>query len=146
MKVILALFTCCAISCSSPKKLASEPLQTDAVNGCPIIINEGQSILFRMANDPKLIIGAAVINGEIAVWEIDPNGRNFEVVWKDSETWKTSTEFNDKDKRITIIDRNGDGKADFMRIGTPSDKRNGRESDMVGFAAKEQEWEKINAN
>jgi hypothetical protein len=134
------------MSCSSPKKLGPESRQAAALNGCPIIINEGQSILFKMANAPNLVIGAAVVNGELAVWEIDPNGRNFEVVWKDSETWKTSTEFSDGDKRVTIIDKNGDGKADFMRIGTPADKRNGTVSDMVGFTAKEQEWEKMDTS
>ena len=131
------------MSCSSREKVGTKSIQADALNGCPIIINEGQAIVFKMPNEPKLIISAAVLNGELAVWEVDPHGRNFEIVWKDSERWKTSTEFGEGEKRVTITDENGDGKADFMRIGTPAEIRNGTPSDMVGFTAKEQEWEKM---
>jgi hypothetical protein len=69
------------------------------------------------------MIGAAVVDGKLSIAEIDPKGRNFGVTWKDAETWETSTMVSDGLNRTYVLDKNGDGYADFKADSTPSGTR-----------------------
>lgn len=69
------------------------------------------------------MIGASVIDGKLTVVEIDPKGRNFGVTWKNSEAWDTSTIVSDGSTTTYVLDKNGDGYADFKAETTPTGSR-----------------------
>ena len=66
------------------------------------------------------MIGASVLDGKLTVSEIDPKGRHFGVTWKNSESWDTSTIVSDDTTTTYVLDKNGDGYADYKTKTTPS--------------------------
>lgn len=89
----------------------------------PIVLKEGQSVVLMMDGDRDLMVGASVVDGNLSVAEIDPKSRNFGVTWQDSETWNTATMVADGPNQVTVLDRNGDGYADFKAEITPTGTR-----------------------
>ena len=73
-----------------------------------------------MEGDRDLMVGASVVDGKLSVAEIDRKSRNFGITWKDSERWDTTTMVSDGPNQVTVLDRNGDGYADFKAEITPS--------------------------
>jgi hypothetical protein len=88
-----------------------------------IVLKDGQSVMLMMDGDSDLKIGAAVVDGRLSIAEIDPEGRNFGVTWKDSETWETSTIISDGSTTGYVLDKDGDGYADFKAETGPSGTR-----------------------
>ncbi len=122
MKTLLpALFLIFASSaCSKKTAPRSASLPDNVVSDKPIMLKEGQSVMLMKEGDRDLMIGASVVNGKLAIAEINPKGRNFGVTWKDSETWETSTIISDDSTTRYVLDKNGDGYADFKAETTPS--------------------------
>lgn len=79
--------------------------------------------MLMMDGDNDLKIGAAVVDGRLSIAEIDPAGRNFGVTWKDAETWETSTIISDGSNTTIVMDKDGDGYADFKAETGPSGSR-----------------------
>jgi len=77
-------------------------------------------VILMKEGDRNLMIGATVLDGKLSVAEINPKGRNFGVTWKDAETWETSTTVSDGPNHTYVLDKNGDGYADFKAETTPS--------------------------
>ena len=95
----------------------------NVVSDKPIVLKEGQAVILMKDGDRDLMVAASVVDGRLSVAEVDPHGRNFGVTWKDSETWETSTIISEGDNSTTILDKNGDGYADFRAERTPSGLR-----------------------
>ena len=89
----------------------------------PIVLKEGQSVALMMEGDRNLIVGASVVDGKLSVAEIAPKGRNFGVTWEDSETWNTATNVSDGSSSTYVLDKNGDGYADYKAEITPTGTR-----------------------
>ena len=66
------------------------------------------------------MIGASIVDGKLSITEIDPKGRSFGVVWKNADTWNTSATVTEGDNRTLVLDKNGDGYADFRAELTPA--------------------------
>lgn len=107
-------------SCSKKTSQRSAALPDNVVSDKPIILKEGQSVVLMKEGDRNLMIGAAVIDGKLTVAGIDPKSRNFGVTWKDADSWDTSTTVKDGSKSTIVLDKNGDGYADFRTEVTPS--------------------------
>jgi hypothetical protein len=122
--LLLALFLIFAVcACSKKPAPRSAALPDNVTNDKPIVLKEGQSVILMKEGDQYLMIGASVADGKLSVAEIDPKGRNFGVTWKDSETWETSTMVSDGTTATSVLDKNGDGYADFKAVSTPSGLR-----------------------
>ena len=80
-------------------------------------------MILMMEGDRDLMVGASVSNGKLSVAEIDPKSRNFGVAWKDADTWETSTTVKDGSNTTFVLDKNGDGYADFKAEITPTGTR-----------------------
>lgn len=118
---LFLIFTVCA--CSEKPAPRSTSLPDNVVSDKPIVLKEGQAVLLMKEGDQDLMIGASVVDGKLSIAEIDPEGRNFGVTWKDSETWETSTIVSDGSTRTTVLDKNGDGYADYKGETTSSGLR-----------------------
>jgi hypothetical protein len=139
MKTLLpALFLIFAISaCGKKPAPRSAAIPDNVVSDKPIVLKEGQSVILMKEGDRELMIGASVVDGKLSVVEIDPKGRNFGVTWKDSESWETSTIVSDGSTTTSILDKNGDGYADFKAVSTPSGLRR--------YELQGEEWVEIKA-
>lgn len=115
---LFLIFAVCA--CSEKPAGRSAALPDNVVSDKPIVLKEGQSVMLMKEGDRGLMIGASVVDGKLCVAEIDPKGRNFGVTWKDSENWLTSTIVSDDSTTTYVLDKNGDGYADFKAKITPS--------------------------
>ena len=89
----------------------------------PIVLKEGQAVVLMIEGDRNLMVGASVSDGKLSVAEIDPKSRNFGVTWKDADTWDTSTSVTDGSNTTFVLDKNGDGYADFKTEITPTGTR-----------------------
>ena len=119
--LIPSLFLIVAISsCSKEPTSRSAALPDNVVSDKPIVLKEGQSVMLMREGDPDLMIGASVVDGKLSVAEIDPKGRNFGVTWKNSESWTTSTIVSDGTITTYVLDKNGDGYADFRAENSPA--------------------------
>lgn len=139
MKTLLpALFLIFAISaCSKKPAPRSAALPDNVVSDQPIVLKEGQSVILIKEGDRELMIGASVVDGKLSIAEIDPKGRNFGVTWKDSEIWETSTIVSEGSTTTSLLDKNGDGYADFKAVSTPSGLRR--------YELQGEEWVEIKA-
>jgi hypothetical protein len=118
LPALLLIFAVCA--CSKKPLPRSAALPDNVVSDKPIVLKEGQSVALMKEGDRDLMIGASVVDGELVVAEIDPKGRNFGVNWKDSESWATSTIVSDGTSSTYVLDRNGDGYADYRAETSPA--------------------------
>ena len=118
LPVLFLMFVACA--CSKKPSSRSAALPENVVSDKPIVLKEGQAVILMKEGDRALMIGASVIDGKLSVGEIDPKGRNFGVTWKDADTWDTSTTVTDDNNSTLVLDKNGDGYADFRTELTPS--------------------------
>jgi hypothetical protein len=125
MKIVFtSLFMILAIcSCSKKNTPRSAALPDNVTDDKPIVLKEGQAIILMMEGDRNLMIGATVADGELTVSEIDTKGRSFGVTWKDTNTWDTSTTVSDGANTTFVLDKNGDGYADFKTELNPSGTR-----------------------
>jgi hypothetical protein len=112
------IFAVCA--CNKEPSPRPAALPDNVVSDKPIVLKEGQVVILTKEGDRDLMICASVLNGKLSVAEIDPKGRNFEVTWKDPESWETSTEVSDGSIHTFVLDKNGDGYADLRAETTPS--------------------------
>ena len=110
-------------SCDKKEASRSAALPDNLVSDKPIVLKEGQGVVLMMDGDSDLMIAAAVVDGKLSVGEVDPHGSSVGVIWKDSETWETSTTSSDGTNSTTILDRDGDGYADFRAVHTSSGLR-----------------------
>lgn len=116
-----ALFLICTVcACSKKPSPRSAAHPENVVSDNPIILKEGQAVILMKEGDRALMIGASVVDGKLSVAEIDPMGRSFGVTWKDADTWDTSTTVKDGSNSSFVLDKNGDGYADFKTELTPS--------------------------
>ena len=123
-KFLPALFLIIAVCACSKKPLPrSAALPDNVVSDKPIVLKEGQSVALMKEGDRDLTIGASVVGGKLVVTEIDPKGRNFGVTWKDSESWATSTIVSDGTCSTYVLDKNGDGYADYRAETSPAGTR-----------------------
>ena len=135
---ILCLITCLS-ACSKKQIATSAALPDNVTKDKPIILKEGQAVIIMKEGDLDLMVGIAVADGKLSVAEIDPNGRNFGVTWKDSETWETATMISTTPRHsTTVMDRDGDGHADFKAIRT--------HSGLQRFELKNEEWIELKSN
>jgi hypothetical protein len=136
MKFLLLAASVFSIS-TCLKKPAPRPaaLPDNVVSDKPIVLKEGQAVVFMKAGDRDLMVAAAVVDGKLSIGEVDPKGRNFSVTWTDSETWETATEFSDKDRHQWVWDKNMDGMADHKVEVTTSERHH--------YEAKSQEWREL---
>ena len=118
LPALFLIFAVCA--CSKKPAPRSAALPDNVVSDKPIVLKEGQSVLLMKDGDRDLMIGASVVDGKLTVLEIDQKGRNFGVTWKNSETWDTSTTVSDDTTTTYVLDKNGDGYADYKAMTTPS--------------------------
>ena len=125
MKAHLAVLFLIAVVCGCNKMppTRSTALPDNVVSDKPIILKEGQAVILMREGDRALMIAASVIDEELSIGEIDPKGRSFGVTWKDADTWDTSTTVTDGNNRTLVLDKNGDGYADFRAEMTPSGDR-----------------------
>ena len=125
MKTLLpALFlTFIVCACSKKPPLRSAALPDNVVTDKPIVLKEGQAVVLMMEGDRNLMVGASISDGKLSVAEIDPKSRNFGVTWKDADTWGTSTSVTDGSNTTFVLDKNGDGYADFKTEITPTGTR-----------------------
>jgi hypothetical protein len=121
LPALLLIIAVCA--CSKKPLPRSAALPDNVVSDKPIVLKEGQSVLLMKEGDRDLMIGASVVDGKLAVTEIDPKERNFGVTWKDSESWATSTIVSDGTNSTYVLDRNGDGYADYRAETSPAGTR-----------------------
>jgi hypothetical protein len=121
LPALLLIFAVCA--CSKKSGARSAALPDNVVSEKPIVLKEGQSVMLMKEGDRDLMIGASVVDGKLAVTEIYPKGRNFGVTWKNSESWTTSTIVSDGTSSTYVLDRNGDGYADFRAESSPTGTR-----------------------
>jgi len=121
LPAILLIFSVFACTKKTPPRSAALP--DNVVSDKPIVLKEGQSVAIMKEGDRNLMIGASVIDGKLTVVEIDPKGRNFGVTWKNSEAWDTSTIVTDGSTTTYVLDKNGDGYADFKAETTPTGSR-----------------------
>lgn len=121
LPAILLIFSVFACTKKTPPRSAALP--DNVVSDKPIVLKEGQSVAIMKEGDRHLMIGASVIDGKLTVVEIDPKGRNFGVTWKNSEAWDTSTIVSDGSTTTYVLDKNGDGYADFKAETTPTGSR-----------------------
>jgi hypothetical protein len=120
LPALFLIFVVCACGKKTPSRSAALP--DNVMTDKPIVLKEGQSVALMMEGS-NLIVGASVVDGKLSVAEIAPKGRNFGVTWKDSESWETSTIVSDGTTTTSVLDRNGDGYADFKTESTPSGLR-----------------------
>lgn len=118
---LLLVFAVC--SCSKKPAARSTTLPGNVVTDKPIVLKEGQAVILMKAGDRDLMIGAGVVDGKLSIQEVDPNGRSFGVAWKDADTWDTSTTVKDGSNSTFVLDKNGDGYADFRTEVTPAGTR-----------------------
>jgi hypothetical protein len=78
----------------------------------PIVIKEGQAIVFRPESNKSLLICAGVVDGKLSVMEINQKGKSFSVTWSDSDSWETTIKNSTNGKTTVIIDKDGDGLPD----------------------------------
>jgi hypothetical protein len=88
-----------------------------------IVLKKGQPVILMMDGNSDLKIAAAIVDGRLSIAEIDPKGRNFGVTWEDSERWETSTIISDGSTTRFVLDKDGDGYADFKAETGPSGTR-----------------------
>ena len=118
---LFLIFVVCACSKRPPSRSAALP--DNVISDKPIVLKEGQAVILMMEGDRDLMVGASVSNGKLSVAEIDPKSRNFGVAWKDADTWETSTTVKDGSNTTFVLDKNGDGYADFKAEITPTGTR-----------------------
>ena len=121
LPALFLMLTVCA--CSKKPAPRSAALPDNLVSDKPIVLKEGQSVTLMKEGDPDLRIGASVVDGKLSIAEIDPKGRNFGVSWKDSESWETGTIVSDGSTASYVLDKDGDGYADFKAETSPSGTR-----------------------
>ena len=121
LPVLFLIFIVCACSKKSPSRSAALP--DNVVTDKPIVLKEGQAVVLMMEGDRDLMVAASVVDGKLSIAEVDPKNRNFGVTWEDAETWNTSTMVADGPNQVTVLDRNGDGYADFKAEITPTGTR-----------------------
>jgi hypothetical protein len=119
-------------SCNSKSIVRPASLPDNVLSDKPIVLKEGQAIVFMKAGDQNLMIAASVLDGQLCVAEVDPKGHNFGITWRDSETWQTSTEISDGQNHKIVMDRDMDGYADFKAEFSPTETHR--------FELKGQEW------
>jgi len=78
----------------------------------PIIIKEGQAIVFRPESNQSLLICAGVVDGKLSVMELNQKGKSLSVTWSDSDTWETTIKNSTNGKTTVVIDKDGDGLPD----------------------------------
>lgn len=134
MKIVFltASFLFAATSCTKKPAAGSAALPDNVMSDKPIVLKEGQAVILMKTGDKDLMIGVGVVDGKLSVQEVDPEGRNFGVTWKDSETWETSTMMAEGETHTVVMDKNMDGYADLKAETTPSGTRR--------FESKGQEW------
>ena len=118
---LFLILSVCA--CSKKPEPRSVALPDQVVNDKPIVLKEGQCVLLMKEGDDALLIGASVVDGKLCIAEIDPKGRNFGVTSKDSESWETSTIVSDGSTTQYVLDKDGDGYADYKAETSPSGTR-----------------------
>ena len=111
LPALFLIFVVCACSKKPPSRSAALP--DNVVTDKPIVLKEGQAVVLMMEGDRDLMVAASVVDGKLSVAEVDPKGRNFGVTWKDSESWTTSTNASDGSSSTYVLDKNGDGYADY---------------------------------
>ena len=121
LPALFLIFVVCACSKRPPSRSAALP--DNVISDKPIVLKEGQAVILMMEGDRDLMVGASVSNGTLSVAEIDPKSRNFGVAWKDADTWETSTTVKDGSNTTFVLDKNGDGYADFKAEITPTGTR-----------------------
>ena len=121
LPALFLIFVVCACSKRPPSRSAALP--DNVISDKPIVLKEGQAVILMMEGDRDLMVGASVSNGKLSVAEIDPKSRNFGVAWKDADTWETSTTVKDGSNTTFVLDKNGDGYADFKAEITPTGTR-----------------------
>jgi hypothetical protein len=121
LTALFLIFLVCACNKKPPSRSAALP--DNVVTDKPIVLKEGQAVVLMMEGDRNLMVGASVSDGKLTVVEIDPKGRNFGVTWKNSEAWDTSTIVSDGSTTTYVLDKNGDGYADFKAETTPTGSR-----------------------
>jgi len=134
--VLFLIFSVCA--CSKKPASRSAALPDNVVSDKPIVLKEGQAVVLMKAGDRNLMIGVAIVDGKLSVTEVDPNGRNFGVTWKDSESWETSTMVSDGPNHTIVMDKNMDGFADLRAETTPSGTHR--------FELKDEAWVELKSN
>jgi hypothetical protein len=110
-------------SCDRKAPARSAAVPDNVASDKPIVLKEGQAVILMKDGDRDLMVAASVVDGKLSIAEVDPHGRNFGVTWKDSETWETSTMDSKGENNTTVLDKNGDGYADFRAELTPSGLR-----------------------
>jgi hypothetical protein len=125
MKTLLPALFLISVVCACSKKTPSRSaaLPDNVITDKPIVLKEGQAVALMMEGDRNLIVGASVVDGKLSVAEIAPKGRNFGVTWEDSETWNTATNVSDGSSSTYVLDKNGDGYADYKAEITPTGTR-----------------------
>jgi hypothetical protein len=125
MKPLLALLPLVLMVCSCGEKTTIRPasLPDNVTSDKPIVLKEGQAVVFMKEGDRNLMVAATVTDGKLSIGEVDQKGRSFSVAWKDSETWETSTQVNDGEDVRTVMDKDMDGHADFKAEAGPSGVR-----------------------
>jgi hypothetical protein len=78
----------------------------------PIVIKEGQAIVFRPESNKSLLICAGVVDGRLSVMELNQKGKSLSVTWSDSDSWETTIKNSTNGETTVIIDKDGDGLPD----------------------------------
>jgi hypothetical protein len=82
----LLLLTLALVGCRDPKFLRSSALPENVREDRPVVIKEGQAVIFVPESNESLMIGASLVDGKLSISEIDPKGRSFSVTWNDPES------------------------------------------------------------
>lgn len=130
----LIFFVC---ACSKKPQSRSAAFPDNVVADKPIVLKEGQAVVLMMEGDRNLMVGASVSEGKLSVAETDPKSRSFGVTWKDADTWDTSTLITDGSKSTLVLDKNGDGYADFKTDTTPTGTRR--------YELRGEDWVEVNS-
>ena len=133
--IALSLITFVLASCEDKVLPSSAHLPDNVKEDSPTILKEGEAIVLIPEGDKALMIGATVINGKLAISEIDPEGRSLDITWHDKDSWRAATTIKAEDEIVYLIDNDGDGMPDLKAVM--------KDGELVRYKLKSVQWEKI---
>lgn len=107
-------------SCEKPVPTRPAELPDNVSSDKPIVMKEGQALVFMKEGNPDLTISVGLVDGRLHIMELDQATPHFEVIWKDTKKWETTTTTKDGETTTLLRDRNMDGIPDLKAVISPT--------------------------